>query len=229
VTILFYLLFLLVLGSGLIWLFLTTPAAKMATFFSNSAPIAITAIGGILTLLGRGIVGVPMVAVGLAWWRRTRGMGNINSPSGGQKSTVRSAVFEMELDHETGEMDGMVLAGNSEGARLSQLDDEALFVLLEDVEADEESAALFEAYLDRRIPGWREDAQSYAGAGQGSASASGSMTKQEAYQVLGLEPGASASEIQAAWRKLMKSMHPDTGGSEFLAAKINAAKDVLLD
>ena len=55
------------------------------------------------------------------------------------------------------------------------------------------------------------------------------MTKEEAYQVLGLEPGASRREIQAAWRKLMKSMHPDTGGSEFLAAKINTAKDVLLD
>jgi hypothetical protein len=229
VTILFYLLFFLVLGSGFIWLFLTTPAARMASFFSNSAPIAIVAIGGILTLLGRGAIGIPMAAIGLAWWRRARGMGSINSPSGGQKSTVRSAVLEMELDHETGEMDGIVLAGQREGKRLSQMDDSALFMLLEDVQADQESAALFEAYLDRRIPGWREDTEAHAGGGQGSTAASGTMTKQEAYQVLGLEPGASRSEIQAAWRKLMKSMHPDSGGSEFLAAKINAAKDVLLD
>ena len=55
------------------------------------------------------------------------------------------------------------------------------------------------------------------------------MTKEEAYQVLGLEPGASPAEIRKAWRKLMKSVHPDSGGTEFLAAKINAAKDVLLD
>jgi curved DNA-binding protein CbpA len=55
------------------------------------------------------------------------------------------------------------------------------------------------------------------------------MTRQEAYQILGLEPGASQEEIHQAWRRLIKAVHPDHGGSAFLTTKINAAKDVLLD
>lgn len=228
-TILFYILLFGVLFFGLGWLFINTPAATMARFFAHSGPIALVGIGAVLTLLGRGVIGLPMAGLGLAWWRRAHGLARMNRPSAGQKSTVRSAALEMQLDHETGEMDGEVLIGKWEGQTLSALNEEQLFELLNEVSSDVESLALFESYLDRRIPSWREHAQADTGGGQGGAAASGGMTKEEAYQVLGLEPGASRREIQAAWRKLMKSMHPDTGGSEFLAAKINTAKDVLLD
>lgn len=54
------------------------------------------------------------------------------------------------------------------------------------------------------------------------------MSKAEALAVLGLKPGASASDVREAYRRLMKDYHPDKGGSDYLAAKINAAKDLLL-
>ena len=89
--------------------------------------------------------------------------------------------------------------------------------------ADPKSAQLIEAWLDRTHPTWREDmarAESEPGAG-------GIMTRDEAYEILGLAPGAGAEDIRRAHRDLMKKLHPDDGGSGYLAAKINEAKDVL--
>ena len=57
---------------------------------------------------------------------------------------------------------------------------------------------------------------------------SGNMTPEEAYQVLGLRPGASEAEIRAAHHRLMRSAHPDSGGSDWLATRVNQARDVLL-
>lgn len=56
----------------------------------------------------------------------------------------------------------------------------------------------------------------------------GPMSRAEAYQVLGLAPGASEADIRAAHRRLMRSAHPDSGGSDWLATRINQARDVLL-
>lgn len=143
-----------------------------------------------------------------------------------QISRVRSAFLEMELDHDSGALRGRILAGRHEGVSLDALDVATLVGFL--AEIDEESRALLATYLDRRQPGWREHAQADATAGQGVPPRGGPMTQQEAYQVLGLEPGASTDEIGRAHRGLMKKLHPDQGGSTYLAARVNEAKDVLL-
>ena len=132
----------------------------------------------------------------------------------------------MQRSEENGGVDCL---GEFEGQWLSDLSDEDLLSIYETIKSDSESVALLEAYLDRRLSDWREHADAHHSDGEGFSPGSGSMTKEEAYQVLGLEPGATKAEIRKAWRNLMKSMHPDSGGSEFLAAKINAAKDILLN
>ena len=147
----------------------------------------------------------------------------------GSGSTVRSAWFEMRLDHDSGAMQGQVLRGEFDGRSLADLDEPALLRLAASVGGDSESASLLEAYLDRRIPGWRENVQRDGTAGASGASDAGAMTDKQAYEILGLLPGASEAEIRAAHRRLMKRVHPDQGGSTFLAAKINQAKDWLLD
>jgi hypothetical protein len=135
----------------------------------------------------------------------------------------------MELDHDTGAMRGTILAGRYQGASLDSLEISALLGLLPEFDAD--SRALLAAYLDRREPGWREGAQDGAAAGQGSEqgpSRGGKMSEEQAYQVLGVPPGSQPAEIKRAHRALMKKLHPDQGGSTYLAAQINEAKEVLL-
>jgi len=180
-------------------------------------------------LLTRGLLVIPVMlglsGLGLLGWLPS-GLGQRAQKSGGQTSCVRSAFIEMELDHDSGAMRGRILAGRHEGVPLDALDVATLSAML--AEIDEESRALLMAYLDRRAPGWREDAKDGAAAGQGAARSSGKMTEQEAYQILGLQPGASADDIGRAHRTLMKKLHPDQGGSTYLAARVNEAKDVLL-
>lgn len=193
--------------------------------------------GGLLSLgfavfLGlRGEIGVAIplgvFGLGLLGWVPfgPAGFSARTQKSGGQTSRVRSAYFEMELDHDTGSMRGRIVAGRHQGVELEQLDIATLSAMLGDV--DEESRALLMAYLDRRDPSWSEHAQADAAAGR-RATASGKMSEQEAYQILGLEPGASADDIGRAHRTLMKKLHPDQGGSTYLAARVNEAKDTLL-
>jgi hypothetical protein len=170
-----------------------------------------------LALFGLGLLGWgPFASTGL--FRRTQ-----KTP--GQVSRVRSAFVEMELDHDTGVMRGTILAGPYEGKTLDELDLTTLLGLLPQI--DSESRALLAAYLDRREPAWREHAQGDAAAGSGAARST-KMTEEEAYQILGLHPGASAEEISRAHRTLMKKLHPDQGGSTYLAAQINEAKEILL-
>ena len=195
------------------------------------------AAGGILTiglaaflgLRGEIFVAVPLglFGLGLLGWipfgmssftQRTR-------KSAGQASRVRSAFLEMELDHDSGAMRGRIIAGRHQGAALEALDVKTLAGLLD--EFDEESRALLVAYLDRRDPSWSEYAQGHAAAGR-AAGSSGKMTEQEAYQILGVEPGAGADAITRAHRTLMKKLHPDQGGSTYLAARVNEAKEILL-
>lgn len=208
-----------------IWLLLNNPAQKSAAMIITGAPLLLAAVGVLLTLLGRGVVGVPLMILGLSWWRRTRSSRPM-TPSGGKRSTVSTTTVEMELDHDSGEIDGRVLSGRYQGSLLSALTEEDLLNLYEEFLYDPDTVALLEAYLDRRFGNWRD----HRGPQHPHQAAGGfaEMTKDEAYQVLDLSPGASPEEIHQAWRRLIKKVHPDSGGSAYLAAKINAAKDLLL-
>jgi hypothetical protein len=151
---------------------------------------------------------------------------------GGRSSSIRTRFLEMSLDHATGTMDGEVRAGPFQGQRLSQLALDQLLRMLELYqEQDEQSAAVLTAYLEREHPHWREQAsasaRSGAGSGGGVASTQG-MTREDALAILGLEPGADADAVRSAHRRLMQKLHPDRGGSDYLAAQINAAKALLL-
>jgi hypothetical protein len=193
--------------------------------------IGALAVAGVLGMRGRLDIAIPLglTGLGLLGWLpwSIPGIGSRTHKSSGQVSRVRSAFLEMELDHDSGAMQGRILAGRHEGTPLSALDVATLTGFLPEI--DEESRALLVAYLDRREPRWREHPEADAAAGQGrSRWAGGKMTEEEAYQILGVQPGASAAEIGRAHRTLMKKLHPDQGGSTYLAARVNEAKDVLL-
>jgi hypothetical protein len=200
-----------------------------ATVLKTGGGIGALAIAGLLGARGRLDFAIPLGVTGLAllgWvpWSAL-GLGDRMRRSPGQVSRVRSAFVEMELDHDTGAMRGRILVGRHEGATLDSLDVATLAAYLPEI--DEESRALLMAYLDRRQPRWREHAQGDAAAGPGRAR-SAKMTEEEAYQILGVQPGASAEDIGRAHRALMKKLHPEQGGSTYLAARVNEAKEVLL-
>ena len=189
------------------------------------------AIGFAVFLGLRGEIGVAIplgvFGLGLLGWLPfgASGFAARTQKTGGQTSRVRTSYFEMELDHDSGAMRGRIIAGRHQGSELAQLDVKTLVEMLGEV--DEESRALLMAYLDRRDARWSEYAQGDAATGRPAAS-TGKMTEQEAYQILGLEPGAAADAITRAHRTLMKKLHPDQGGSTYLAARINEAKEILL-
>ena len=143
-------------------------------------------------------------------------------PTPGQTSEVETAFLRMQLDHDTGEMDGTVLRGRYEGCALRGLDLEELLDLLSECRSDRQSMAVLEAYLDRIHEGWRKRR------GPPPGPSSHGMSEDEARAVLGVASEATREEIVAAHRRLMQRVHPDRGGSDYLAAKLNAAKDLLL-
>jgi hypothetical protein len=211
----------------LMFVLLRADASKIASSLRLIGPIALGIVGVSLILIGRAGLGGMALSSALAWYGAGR-MRRRASPTPGKRSHVRTAALEMELDHDTGELDGVVLAGRFDGKPLGDLSELELYELLAELADDGESRQLLETYLDGRLPLWRDHAQADVGGGETRPPASGPMSKQEAYQVLGLEAGASAADIRKAHRRLMQRLHPDLGGSSFLAARINEAKDVLL-
>lgn len=206
---------------------LSVKPAALASTLRYGLPVSLAGIGAVMIFIGRGGIGIPMLAFALALFSRARRASRATRQPGGQ-SYVRSAALEMELDLDTGAMNGLVLAGSFEGHELDQLDEPELFQLHAELVRDPESLGLLEAYLDRRTPDWRAGFDMDDDAGLGTSPSSGAMTQKEAYEVLGLGAGASEAEIREAHRRLMKRMHPDAGGSAFLAGRINEAKAVLL-
>lgn len=201
--------------------------ARIVDGIRLGGPILLGLIGISMLFTGRGGFAGMLIPIAVAWYLRGRSLRSVRTAPG-RRSHVRTAALEMELDHDSGGLEGVVLAGRFEGRELSSLSLNELLALRDELASDGESLQLLETYLDGRFPVWRDDLEAEAHGRQGAAPASGAMTKEEAYKVLGLEPGASAPEVRKAHRRLMQRLHPDIGGSSFLAARINEAKDVLL-
>lgn len=165
-----------------------------------------------------------LVRVGKAFSRMTGAF----QPSG-QTSDVETSIIRMSLDHDSGDMTGQVLRGAFDGRRIESLDLGELIDLLDYCRAEDADAArILESYLDRQHPSWRDDD---VGSGDDTAAQSGggnTMDRTEALKILGLDEGADTKAIKDAHRRLIANLHPDHGGSDYLAAKINQAKDLLL-
>ncbi|MDG2034054.1 MAG: DnaJ domain-containing protein [Rhodospirillales bacterium] len=164
------------------------------------------------------------------WSRMSGAAAGGSGTAPGETSEIQTRFFKMYLDHGSGEMNGDVIFGQFAGKTLRGLGLPDLIALLGECREDEQSVQVLAAYLDRYYADdWRDMVGAGGFEGDGSSGASsGSMTAEEAYQVLGLEPGASTEEVKDAHKKLMSKIHPDHGGSTYLATKINQAKDFLL-
>jgi hypothetical protein len=239
----------LLAGFLLIWLVLgalkafaqASPAA-LARLIKRGGGVAALAIA--LFLLLRGGVALAIGFAGLGFWLLNLGKGGLwrmfasparDASSGtgrasNRASCVRSAMIEMELDHETGKMRGSILAGPEEGKELDSLTRPQCEIIYNLCRRDDpEGARLLEAYLDRRFSGWRPADEAQSGSGGGAARRrTGAMSKDEAYEVLGLHKGATREEVVRSHRSLMKKLHPDHGGTTDLAARVNEAKEVLM-
>jgi hypothetical protein len=235
------------------WWFQKTPPAQVSRTLRKVAIWGL--VGGLILAVATGRLNPIFAAVGalipvafrvlnlvqmlpaLQRLARSLGLGGSGALGGGStagaggtgQSAIRTRFLAMTLDHTSGSMDGEVLEGPFAGQRLSDLDLAQLLRMLELYrDADGQSAAVLEAYLDReRDPDWRD--QEPANSGQRTAPSGGALSEAEAWAILGLEPGADRDAIRAAHRRLMQKLHPDRGGSDYLAAKINEAKRLLLN
>lgn len=211
-----------------------TDPKKLARGMRMAGGFVLIAIAAILAIAGRIAFALPVGWFGLMLLGRTfgapRGFGfpGSSKPKPGQASSVQTSHLEMVLDHDTGNIEGRFLKGRFEGRGLDELDRNDLMEALAELRgADAKGAQLLETYLDRRFEDWRQGDDSSSGE-EAAQARSGPMTRDEAYEVLGLSHGASAEQIRAAHRRLMKKLHPDQGGSTVLAARVNEAKDLLL-
>jgi len=213
--------------------FATADPAVLARVLKGSLIAVILVGGAFLAVTGKlvpaAILASTLVPLLLRWRAMAKRMKSAGGPSAGQSSTVETEFLRARLDHDSGAMTGEVLRGAFAGRRLEELNVEELGALRAECDgADPQAAAILDAYLERvRAAGEGEG----AGAGNGASgrpSGGGAMTREEAFEVLGIAPGASDDEIKAAHRDLIRKLHPDQGGSTYLAAKINRAKDVLL-
>ena len=211
-------------------------------------------IGGTVLILFLTVTGRLPAIMGLLWFLaplllRWRAIANrmkaASGPSPHQRSGLETTYLQVELDHDSGRMDGMVRHGPFTGRTLGSMSlEEVLALLTECHGADSQSVPVLEAFLDRQFgPDWRAQmagsgegfadgrrtrAEGWGGGGR-SSDTDRPMTRDEAYRILGLSPGADKDAIKRAHRQLMKKLHPDHGGSDYLAAKLNQAKDLLLN
>ena len=216
----------------LVYLFVNADPARLARGLKVTGIIIAVIAVATLAISGRLAALLMPVAMLMPLLIRVRSvLDRFRPPTGGQTSTVATPFLRMILDHDTGSMTGTILRGRFSGMRVEELGSAELLALLRECRAeDEEGARLLEAYLDRLHPNWREELAGERASGRtgGARPAGADMTVEEAYAILGLAPGADPEAIKEAHRRLMIKLHPDHGGSDYLATKINRARDVLL-
>jgi len=214
---------------GLSWATRINPAVLAR--FLRYAGIAIGVIA-LLLLVFTGRVGLLFllapVASFLWWrWRQRRLAAEIGAGQRGRTSGIETGYLSVSLDHDSGTVDGRIKAGSFKDRRLADLSRDELMKLLDELRvSDNEGVAVLEAYLDRVHAGWRPN----EGASEQpkAPNAPGTMSREEALDILGLAPGASVADIREAHHRLMMKVHPDHGGSSYLAARLNEARDRLL-
>jgi len=195
---------------------------------------AVALVFGILAMIkGNFGLAVPLFIFAAAQRGWLSGLGRFWPAALSRPNTlfVRSRALSMEIDPAGNPLDGQVIAGRFSGRRLSAMPVQDLLALHAELRSDHYGRSILEAYLDRRHAGWREylEQDPAAGPRKGTGAARANpMTKQEAYKILGVQPGASADDIRQAHRTLMKKFHPDKGGATHLAARVNEARDFLL-
>ena len=203
--------------------------------------VAFLLVIGVLVLLGRLPIGAIFAPLGAAFafvlrflptilrilpmWQLFKGSSaSAKQRSDGQTSTIRTQYFLMELDHDTGNMDGSVLIGSFSQHRLSDLSLKELLNILNECQDEADSAQVLVAYLDRNYPEWGDYSKmdSYENLGSDTQ-----MDQRLALEILGLQEPITQADVIKAHRQLMQKLHPDRGGSDYLAKKINLAKDFL--
>ena len=178
-----------------------------------------------------------MLPVMIPWLLRARQASRMASTTQGasgmtpgKTSEIETRYLRMYLAHDSGEMNGDVILGQFSGKTLRNLSFEELIILLGEVKDDNQSIQVLVAYMERyHEESWRESKHATEDVNTQMDKANGSMTISEAYKVLGLEEGANLDTIKESHRRLMSKLHPDHGGSTYLATKLNEAKDLLLN
>lgn len=183
----------------------------------------LAALGAALLLIIRQL---PLIIKALPFLQQLAGQAK--NKTAGQQSNLDTSLLSMTLDHDSGEMDGMITDGPYQGQRLSTMSQETQAALYQVAVARyPDSLEVLEVYFERVYGEQWQDKLGLSGQSTQAAS-NGELSVDEALDVLGLQPGASEEEVIAAHRKMMQKFHPDRGGSNYLAAKVNAAKDLLL-
>ena len=214
--------------------FTTTFAALAGTGLLLTGRFGLALITFIAAVMAiRALKGSPLGGGASGGFGQHPGSGSFSGGMGGKTSDIATDMLAMQLDHRTGDLDGEILKGRFAGRTLASLGIEDLLSLLIDCQRDDPRAVpLLETYLDRRHPDWRSEAGSdgqHDDRSKGSTAAAGDMMDvATACAILNVAPEANADEIKAAHRQLMNKLHPDHGGSSYLAAQLNQAKDVLL-
>jgi len=237
---LFVIIILLLLLAG--WLLLTGKIAAMAGALAAAVPF-------LLRVLKLGFLW-PLFRRIFAASRRTARPGSFGKRSAGAGNTseIKTEFLHMLLDLETGQMHGGVVSGRYAGTDLDSLGlDDLQLLYVECCSATDQSQAVLEAYFERRpdCAGWQNWQQADNGPGDAHAGGNGrddetrsrdnkgnnnatEMNADEAREILGVDANASRADINRAYKTQIKAVHPDHGGSDYLAAKINAARSLLL-